>query len=388
MALLPLSYLLGTLFLVSVIGSFVYGPEPFSRVVIYNLKVSKGGAIRSCLIAIASHLLVPAVLNRSRSSKNGTMYGLQHGRLHLQTQTPMWMNMGYWKEPTASTSLSIACRDLLTAILAEAGLSRKLDKTEKEKGLRRTKCLIDLGVGCGDQSIYLMSDAPLRPSDGTWWDNREHCVEFDQYIGITNDRTQAQYASERLAELQNRKTLLFCADAAKPESWDMQLQNSIQRSKTETSEHWVLALDTAYHFAPSRWHLIKYIHQDLNASFMAFDLCISPNATPFERFKLRVLTAFMKAPWANFTTPLEYRAKLVEIGYQSSDISITDVSEHVFTPLSNFLDGQDRRLAVLGLGLGALGVAKKMFAWWGRTGIVRGVIVVARHPGKQSQGAI
>jgi hypothetical protein len=26
-----------------------------------------------------------------------SFYGLQHGRLHLDVQVPMWMNMGYWK---------------------------------------------------------------------------------------------------------------------------------------------------------------------------------------------------------------------------------------------------------------------------------------------------
>jgi hypothetical protein len=32
-----------------------------------------------------------------------SIYGLQHGRLHLDTRVPMWMNMGYWK--VSDTSL-------------------------------------------------------------------------------------------------------------------------------------------------------------------------------------------------------------------------------------------------------------------------------------------
>ncbi|KAH9864181.1 hypothetical protein J1614_010115 [Plenodomus biglobosus] len=301
--------------------------------------------------------------------------------------------MGYWKHATASTTMGDACRDLLSAVLSQAGFSQELDKAEEEKGVRRTKCLIDLGVGCGDQSIYLLNNLPVRQSDAVWWDARKHCIKFDHYIGITNDVTQAQYASERLAELQSTwhemekpgaegtessNPLLFCADAARPENWNEKLQASIQHSHSKTQERWVLALDTAYHFAPSRWHLIKHIHQNFKASFMAFDLCISPTATNTQRLILRGLTTMMGAPWHNFTTPEDYCAKFVQVGYHTDDITIKDVSEHVFTPLADYLDGQDRRLAVLGLSIGAFGVVKKMFAWWGRTGVVRGIVVVAR----------
>jgi hypothetical protein len=52
---------------------------------------------------------------------------------------------------------------------------------------------------------------------------------------------------------------------------------------------------------------------------------------------------------------------------------------NVFTPLATFLGEQDRRLKMLGLGIGSFGVAKKMFGRWGRTGVVRGVIVIAKR---------
>jgi hypothetical protein len=34
---------------------------------------------------------------RQSDGKKKSIYGLQHGRLHLDAQVPMWMNMGYWK---------------------------------------------------------------------------------------------------------------------------------------------------------------------------------------------------------------------------------------------------------------------------------------------------
>jgi hypothetical protein len=299
----------------------------------------------------------------------------------------MWMNMGYWKNATTSTTLSEACRDLLNVVLAEAGFS-----SEETPSLRR-RFLVDLGFGCGDQTIYLMSKKPIRACDEAWWDGRDCCAAFKHYVGITNDAVQARYASQRVDELEHMAKAashdtdddesstisLFCTDASNPESWDEQLQTKLHRARSGTEERWALALDTAYHFSPSRWPLIEHVHSELEASFMAFDLCLSPTATWTQKTTLRLLTAVMGAPWANFTTPLEYRKRLEQIGYDSEAITITDISEHVFAPLAAFLEKQERSLKTLGFGLGRFSVAKTMFGWWGRTGVVRGVVVVANR---------
>jgi hypothetical protein len=185
----------------------------------------------------------------------------------------MWMNMGYWGNATASTTLSEACRDLLEAVLAEAGFSCELEKAEAEKGTRRRRCLIDLGFGCGDQTVYLMSDTPIRLCDRDWWGERNHCVRFNHYIGITKDAVQARYALMRVEEMkysrkqafpdvqegQRPNITLFCADAANSISWSEQLQICIQSARDNSEENWVLALDTAYHFSPSRWPLINHV---------------------------------------------------------------------------------------------------------------------------------
>jgi hypothetical protein len=329
-----------------------------------------------------------------RRGEKKSIYRLQHGRLHLQASTPMWMNMGYWpKESETPVTLAVACRYLLEAVLSEAGFSSDTGKVDIEDDTRRTICLIDLGFGCGDQTMYLMSEAPVRPCDRDWWDERQKRVIFDRYVGITKDVVQARYASERVEELGAKERSdsrsksasktpiisLFCADAAIPTSWNEQIKGCIDRAVEETQEHWVLALDTAYHFSPSRWPLVTYTCSSLDASFMAFDVCISPTATVTQRLVLRLLTALMGAPWANFVTPNDYRRKLVECGYSEDSISIKDVSHRVFTPLSRYLVEQDARLQTMGLSIGSFRVARSLFAWWGRTGVVRGVIVVARR---------
>jgi hypothetical protein len=298
-----------------------------------------------------------------------------------------------------------ACRDLLNVVLTEAGLMHTSDATQTLPKSLHSKSIIDLGFGCGDQTIYLMSENPVRPCDQAWWDNRDGHPRFDQYIGITKDSAQHQYATERVQELTSRKPrranvpsnssnrepkiALFCADAAAPHAWTQDLRSAMTSAHETSDEHWVLALDTAYHFAPSRWPLIQHACTTLDASFMAFDLCLSPRATAAQKLALRVLTTLMGAPWANFVTPEEYRRRLVEIGYADAAVRVRDVSEHVFAPLAGYMEEQDRRLKALGLGIGSFKVARWMFAWWGRTGVVRGVVVVARKSGLgSSEGKI
>tara|TARA_R110002003_G_scaffold70_23_gene6527 strand:- start:1842 stop:2699 length:858 start_codon:yes stop_codon:yes gene_type:complete len=282
-----------------------------------------------------------------------------------------------------------ACRDLLKAVLAEAGFSNEEERAGNAKANGRRRTLIDLGFGCGDQTIYLMSETPVRPQDRDWWDAREYCVKFDYYVGITKDPLQACYANDSVDKLHAETVTssghdvgvisLVCADAASPASWNNQVKRRIDNALKDSPDCWMLALDTAYHFSPSRWPVIQYAHTQLRASFMAFDLCLSPSATITQKLVLRVLTAFMGAPWANFSTMDEYKQKLVEVGYSADAIKIVDISEHVFTPLACYLAEQDSRLKMMGLGIGTFSVAKSLFAWWGRSSVIRGVIVVARR---------
>jgi hypothetical protein len=397
MTLRPLAYAFDAF---AAVGVSILLPSYLAGTVTFEGSIDTFGAKRSaiaaaCLGALSYSLAKWVLLQswRSSSKEKESIYGLQHGRLHLQVPTPMWMNMGYWGPAGSSKTLAEACRDLLKAVLAEAGFSSQIERAEIAKGTRRPKVLIDLGFGCGDQTIYLMAKEPVRPCDREWWDERERCVRFDHYIGITKDRTQARYASERVKELEasgkvvghtkNEKERpcisLHCEDAAHPASWSAEVLASIQRSSADDSERWVLALDTAYHFSPSRWPLVKHAHTQLHASFMAFDLCLSPTASRTQKFVLRVLTMLMGAPWANFGTPDRYRRQLVEAGYSNDAIRVLDVSEHVFGPLAQYMNEQDDRLKTLGFGIGSFSVAKSLFSWWGRSGVVRGIVVVARR---------
>lgn len=287
-----------------------------------------------------------------------------------------------------------ACRKLLDEVLCTAGFSSKGDSIDDSLTRKRTRSLIDLGFGCGDQVIYLMGVGAVNPNNRFWYSGIGPA--FDSYIGITLDRNQFQYAechvNRMIAKDQSLKSShqqingsyiepdirLFCADAGNPQAWTQELKESVAHAVANKHEKWTLALDTAYHFSPSRWAVINHSCRVLDASFMGFDLCLSPGASLGQMILLRCLTTLLGAPWANFVTPQVYEAKLVEAGYSKEAILIRDISELVFAPLAMYLEQQNQRMQMIGMSIGSFNVAKLMFRWWAKSGIVKGVIIVAR----------
>jgi hypothetical protein len=65
-----------------------------------------GHATPVWLVVFLSQLVWSKLRKRQESQEaRASVYGLQHGRLHLQLPTAMWMNMGYWKVSIESTYL-------------------------------------------------------------------------------------------------------------------------------------------------------------------------------------------------------------------------------------------------------------------------------------------
>jgi hypothetical protein len=86
-----------------------------------------------------------------------------------------------------------------------------------------------------------------------------------------------------------------------------------------------------------------------------------------------------QTPATNFITKSQYRTQLKAAGYADREIEIKDISEHVFDGLVSFLSQRSLDMKVIGKGIGAFNVAKWIFSWWARSGVVRGCIVVARR---------
>jgi hypothetical protein len=241
--------------------------------------------------------------------------------------------------------------------------------------------VIDLGFGCGDQSIYLAQLARKTRRTGDSSTESPRHLLLDSYVGLTIVPSQFRLANKRLfssSDTNLSRFKLFCADAAKPSTWTM----DIHEAATDTSANqatWVLALDTLYHFIPSRGPIFCHAFGQLNASIMAFDLLLSDTPSIWDLILLRLVCLFAATPFSNFLTITEYRSQLVAAGYDGNKIEIRDISDHVFAGMASFIERRDGELRNIGMTIGRYRAAGKVFKWWARSGIVRGCIVVARR---------
>jgi hypothetical protein len=241
----------------------------------------------------------------------------------------------------------------------------------------RKTTILDVGFGCGDQTSYLTTLSQPTPEGNPK-------LVFDRYIGVTLDRQQYDYASSRLPS--SSKLIIHKGDGAKPETWSRHSEYSVEdmlylrdeKIEEKDVDGWVLALDTLYHFSPSREPLLTFARKDLKASILAFDLLVSDEVPVFTPILLCILAVLMGCPYNTFKTEVEYKSLLVNSGFEECKIEMRDISKEVFSPLSRFLEERDRELHMFGWGLGKLKPAMWLFRWWARSGVVRGMIIVAR----------
>ncbi|OBT52796.1 hypothetical protein VE04_06550 [Pseudogymnoascus sp. 24MN13] len=287
--------------------------------------------------------------------------------------------MGFWKN---TEDFPTACRTLLEEVLKSAQILQE-GVSSSNKNIGNTLSIIDLGFGCGDQSVYIknaLDNQRQGKSDDQWKRN------LKAYVGLTLESAHFSIAQERLGLQQpntNTEFQIYCADAGRPMSWTSEIKKSVSlatqaNNEKGNHENWLLGLDTLIHFQPSRWPVIEYANRELDASLMAYDLCIADNLSVKQRLVLRFMASFGQSPFANFVTIEEYRERLVIAGYAREKIEIRDISEHVFIPLAGFLRRKEVELQQYGMSIGRFRHAAKMFAWWGRSGVIRGCIIVAK----------
>ncbi|KAK2821781.1 hypothetical protein FQN49_007680 [Arthroderma sp. PD_2] len=341
-------------------------------------------------------------------TQDASLYGLDHAVLNIRLPpTTMWMNMGYWKHVN-DAQFPEACAALLERVLESAGL-RSINMVGDEATLnqssiqdtqatRKRRVLLDLGIGCGEQTMHLMMNS-ARSS-----------ARFDQYIGVTLDKVQYEFAQKRLNEKIERKQQevsksglseadrnirLFCADAAQPSTWSRGLKEAVStaflthdcENDGNNVERYVLGLDTLYHFHPSRREIFKYTHSTLRANLLAFDLFLAtPGPSNLQRalntLFLRLLTPALGAPFKNFVTQDAYKSQLEEAGYLAKNITIEDITDDVFAGLARFLDTRHQEMAGMGLsGFTKWQVAGWLFKWLSSGGILRAGIIIANWEG-------
>ena len=246
-----------------------------------------------------------------------------------------------------------------------------------------TFSVIDLGFGCGDQSLYFKNHFS---GEARAQDQLHATKRLKAYVGITLDRDQFGIAQERLDQdpaPENTLVKLYRADAGKADAWSPELAKDVATAcqpddpKVE-HENWILGLDTLYHFQPSKWPVIDYACTQLGASLMAYDLCMADNLSFWHRLVLRIMAFLGHSPFVNWATMEEYRERLIKAGYDPNKIEIIDISEHVFRPLARFMRRREIELKRYGMSIGRFKHGTAMFDWWGRSGVVKGCIIIAR----------
>ncbi|KAM3557539.1 hypothetical protein ARSEF4850_005015 [Beauveria asiatica] len=340
------------------------------------------GAAAGCLATIVLALLMRIVPILRRND----IYDLAHWKLNIRVpMQPMWMNMGYWRTPRGDKiqQMDQACAALLREVLCSADLLTGDGVADKELRRRRSIAILDVGFGCGDQTVEI-----ARALDAAAW-------QTFRYVGLTLNEAQLQVAYRRVerevasanrhgVRLGPESIRLFGADAARPESWARPVRALVDGIADEAFQgsRWLLALDCMYHFAPSRTPLLLYAARELKADFMAFDLVLNERALLSARMAAKLAGRMAGCPLGAFMTEDQYVEQLVDAGYDRNAVQIRDVTSDVFGGLVAHIERQQRLLKPYGISMGSMGVAKKMFNWIDNTGILRAVIVVARVKSK------
>lgn len=405
----PLTTIFTKLFLIAIpfFALIVYLDIDFSS---WPSELAKA-ALTTLIASLFAKYSIKFIFEELEEGRSDKIYGLEHGRLNMDLPTKsMWMNIGFWKvcdlyvETLCCLEFTFGCMDNRILLIeyqdtkafpiACSNLLHEVLRTANIPPLSRIR-LLDLGFGCGDQTLELMSLSTKSGYESRYplfienAEKRKPLVE--SYTGITLNETQYRYAMTRLAntEATLSRAQVFRNNAADPRSWDhpnllaqiiaMKTADAAEEDEGATTKNWVLALDSLYHFSPSRLPILKYANNDLNASVMAFDLLLSDKATLAQRILLSFLAKLMGCPMNTFMREREYRRMLREAGYILGNVEMRDISEQCFLPLAEFLERRQEDLRGIGWGLGDFRAAKWMFDWWGRTGIVRGMIIVARR---------
>ncbi|RPA92286.1 hypothetical protein L873DRAFT_1710630 [Choiromyces venosus 120613-1] len=290
-------------------------------------------------------LLIIYILLRRR--KPSDPYSLDHATLNapLFPQT-MWMNMGYWKH---TSSFPEACHALFTLLLERSGLLASDSGGEKVH-------VIDLGIGCGDQTLAILRALPEV-----------------RYTGITNNPMQLVFLEDRMSKVgagDKARAQLCLGDGADPDTWNVEVVDGL--------ETWILALDCLYHFRPDREKTLR--HAVKLGSLVAFDLLLDEKAKWWEKGVLWVVAIGMGVPYGNFLTPKQYTDMLVAAGYMPGEIEIEDISSDVFGGLTAYIRRRSQEAEHWGVGgWRKWKVAGWVFGLWDRWGMVRGCVVVARR---------
>ncbi|KAJ3167600.1 hypothetical protein HDU88_002046 [Geranomyces variabilis] len=313
---------------------------------VFGLLLSHGKAVRRSLEGVLQRGY-PDAAELQTDSYN---YGLEHELLNLRKPETLWLNMGFWRD---TEDFVTACRALADEVI------RPLD-------IKSGACVLDCGIGCGDQDLHLLS----LHSTAT-------------VTAVTYEPQQARIAAARVADAGLAGAIsVYTGDAADPSTWtragsSTSIPPQPFRLAAESFDA-LLALDSCYHYSTRATWLATLIPAlKVRARFGCTDLILGTGyatASAHTRILLRAALWYAGAPWVNFHEREEYAQRLRDAGLK--DVVVTVVSEHVFPRFGEFV--KRHRASVGGLVDSGLWMryegAARLFGWLWKEQLVDFVI--------------
>lgn len=199
---------------------------------------------------------------------------------------------------------------------------------------------LDVGHGCGDSLILLLSHPDIPP--------------LDSLYGITSlpahhRRSQArvsQLLSSNPALAARTQVELFQGDAV----WRDDERHPLSPDSAQLFDA-ILALDCAYHFNTRRKFLLQSYERLRPGGRIALaDICFDTAPSSLVAF---ILSSIMRAmPRANVQSKSEYVAGMESMGY--TDVTMEDITEDVFPGFVRFLSTQKLAFRLLAKGIALL----------------------------------
>jgi cyclopropane fatty-acyl-phospholipid synthase-like methyltransferase len=263
----------------------------------------------------------------------------------LNSKNQYWGNLGYWQ---TNNDYSSACR----ALADELALAVQLNEFSN---------VFDAGFGSGDQLLLWLKK-----------------YKVNSIQGLNYSKSQTALAQKRLDEYGFSQAVNSIKYGSVTEMNEKNFSNAADDINK------VVALDCAYHF-PSRIQFLTSSYQKLNKGgrIGLTDILVSDSHTSsLQRLALRAMLFLSSIPAKNIVTLNTYKDELSKAGFEN--ISIRDISDHVFTPFSDWLyefkKGEGALRSKSKLTWLKYDVTAKFLKWAYRNNILRYAIITADKP--------
>ncbi|KAG0233239.1 hypothetical protein BGW42_007552 [Actinomortierella wolfii] len=297
------------------------------------------------MASISPSLSTSSLLNEDRKAEQPlkplgfqkTNYGLKYSFLNVEV-TGGWLGMGLWPKDGTKIPYREACQAMVRKVTA--GLN-----------IDATSHLLDVGFGCGDQTVYMAELYGPKRITGITIEPLQHYAG-EQLVLNSRNRTPNTSIELYVADASNLQDFLKEHSqvlGSSPGNGQSLLPSSLSTQRYFTH---IISIDSAYHYNTRRKFFEQaYAVLEPGRGLLAMADVIPRRRPPMTGIKGWIFRQFsrwyLKVPLENMQTLEEYRQMLEEVGFQ--EIEIETVEDQVFLGWADFISTQLRVLKSVGL---------------------------------------